>query len=94
MVKYSGTRAKAARTTWTWDITPTYTEEIVNAKRFSRDCGAKNCDVGLWQVTSGNRVLAVNLYERTCTCRKWDVTGIPCNHVVAAIINVEQNSED
>ena len=92
MVKYSGTRAKAQRTRW--EITPTYTQAVAESKKWSRDCTARNCDVGLWQVTSASRVLAVNLVERTCTCRKWDVTGIPCNHAVAAIIKVEQQIED
>ena len=27
----------------------------------------------------------VNLQERTCSCRKWDVTGIPCKHAIAFI---------
>lgn len=27
----------------------------------------------------------VNVTERTCTCRKWDLTGMPCKHAVASI---------
>jgi hypothetical protein len=27
----------------------------------------------------------VDLNKRTCGCRKWDVTGIPCCHAVSAI---------
>ncbi|XP_076923938.1 uncharacterized protein LOC143586230 [Bidens hawaiensis] len=27
----------------------------------------------------------VYLVKRTCTCRRWELTGIPCEHVVAAI---------
>lgn len=25
----------------------------------------------------------VNLDEMTCTCRRWDLTGIPCSHAIA-----------
>ncbi|XP_015952913.1 uncharacterized protein LOC107477416 [Arachis duranensis] len=32
----------------------------------------------------GHRV-TVNTLERTCTCRKWQLTGLPCCHGVAAI---------
>ena len=27
----------------------------------------------------------VNLEERTCSCRKWQVSGIPCKHAIAFI---------
>ncbi|XP_071916372.1 uncharacterized protein [Coffea arabica] len=27
----------------------------------------------------------VNIKERMCTCRKWDLTGIPCSHAISAI---------
>ncbi|KAK9080877.1 hypothetical protein SSX86_000019 [Deinandra increscens subsp. villosa] len=27
----------------------------------------------------------VNMSQRTCTCRGWEITGIPCRHAVAAI---------
>jgi hypothetical protein len=30
----------------------------------------------------------VNLEERTCTCRKWEVSGIPCKHAVAFITSL------
>ncbi|CAH9132495.1 unnamed protein product [Cuscuta epithymum] len=29
--------------------------------------------------------LTVNLEARTCTCRKWDLSGIPCCHAIACI---------
>ncbi|KAG5581403.1 hypothetical protein H5410_052030 [Solanum commersonii] len=28
---------------------------------------------------------AVDLEKRTCSCRKWSLTGIPCKHTIAAI---------
>ena len=27
----------------------------------------------------------VNLPSRSCTCRKWDLSGIPCRHAVSVI---------
>ena len=33
----------------------------------------------------------VNVTERTCTCRKWDLTGMPCKHAVASIWNMAEN---
>ncbi|XP_035842103.1 uncharacterized protein LOC118488828 [Helianthus annuus] len=31
--------------------------------------------------------VVVDLKRRSCTCRKWEITGLPCKHVVAAIWN-------
>ncbi|GJS05242.1 mutator type transposase [Tanacetum coccineum] len=34
----------------------------------------------------------VNMDTKVCSCRKWEITGIPCKHVVAAIYNMSENS--
>ncbi|GKC62956.1 mutator type transposase [Tanacetum coccineum] len=34
----------------------------------------------------------VNMDRKVCSCRKWELTGIPCKHVVAAIYNMFENS--
>lgn len=33
----------------------------------------------------GNRFV-VDVVARTCGCRKWDVTGIPCEHAISATL--------
>ncbi|XP_074278541.1 uncharacterized protein LOC141602128 [Silene latifolia] len=48
----------------------------------------------VFQVAHGINVLTVDLEARTCTCRKWDLTGIPCFHDVAAIFYIFALVED
>ncbi|XP_024016569.1 uncharacterized protein LOC112089933 [Eutrema salsugineum] len=36
----------------------------------------------------------VSLIDRTCTCRRWEITGIPCEHAYAVIINKMLEAED
>ncbi|KAG6519487.1 hypothetical protein ZIOFF_022981 [Zingiber officinale] len=36
---------------------------------------------------------SVDLSTRTCSCRKWDLTGIPCKHAVCAIWCKKDNPE-
>ncbi|XP_074297884.1 uncharacterized protein LOC141628676 [Silene latifolia] len=48
----------------------------------------------VFQVSHGIDVLTVDLEARSCTCRKWDLTGIPCFHVVAAIFDISALAED
>ncbi|KAM5568400.1 hypothetical protein ABKV19_016119, partial [Rosa sericea] len=36
----------------------------------------------------------VDLIRRTCACRRWDLTGIPCKHAISAINFMRQSPED
>ncbi|GJX76815.1 mutator type transposase [Tanacetum coccineum] len=36
----------------------------------------------------------VNLNQRTCSCRKWEISGIPCKHAIAAIHDMADNGND
>ncbi|KAJ9566968.1 hypothetical protein OSB04_002934 [Centaurea solstitialis] len=48
-----------------------------------------------YQVTgAGGDQYVVNARDRTCTCRKWEVCGIPCRHVMATIWNMALNGEN
>ncbi|KAL2523865.1 Uncharacterized protein Adt_08919 [Abeliophyllum distichum] len=38
-----------------------------------------------WYIQSRDGEYVVDLESRTCTCKKWDLTGIPCAHGCAAI---------
>ena len=31
------------------------------------------------------RLFSVDLKERTCPCKRWDLTGIPCNNSITTI---------
>ncbi|GKC21416.1 mutator type transposase [Tanacetum coccineum] len=33
----------------------------------------------------------VNIRSRSCACRKWEITGMPCKHAVASIWNMANN---
>nr|CAD1821629.1 unnamed protein product [Ananas comosus var. bracteatus] len=34
---------------------------------------------------SADRTDVVDLSKKTCSCKRWDINGIPCNHAMAAI---------
>ncbi|KAL3633973.1 hypothetical protein CASFOL_022735 [Castilleja foliolosa] len=38
-----------------------------------------------FQITGANEQYNVNVLEGKCSCRRWDLTGIPCTHAVSAI---------
>jgi hypothetical protein len=51
-------------------------------------------DYAIFGVTNGTETHCVNLLKKTCACRKWDLTGIPCCHVVSCIWYHRKNPED
>ena len=36
----------------------------------------------------------VNMNQRTCSCKKWELTGMPCKHAVACIWDMASNGMD
>jgi hypothetical protein len=83
-------------TTARWEITPHFSELLEMANKFSRFCTPRVADIGLWQVTNskGTATHVVNFEARSCGCRRWDVTGLPCNHACSAIIKAKLRPED
>lgn len=48
----------------------------------------------LVQTSAGGFELVVDLIARTCACKKWQLSGIPCFHAVACLNSHEFNLED
>ena len=92
LVRFDGKRESAA--TSRWEIAPTYAEQLEMSKKYQRDCKAIRAGPNLWQVSSGPKTYAVNLEEHTCGCRKWDMSGLPCNHGCSAIYKAKMQPED
>ena len=63
-------------------------------KERARFCKPIQAGVNLWQVTSGQQTHPVNLDNHTCGCRKWDLSGLPCNHAISAINKAKRFPED
>ncbi|KAJ9535292.1 hypothetical protein OSB04_un001609 [Centaurea solstitialis] len=75
-------------------LTPTATKLLDEVK--SQACGYTVLWSGgpKYQVNGPwNQQCVVNPSEKDCTCRKWELTGIPCTHVVACIWFMQANGE-
>ena len=51
-------------------------------------------DLSIFGVTNGIETYCVDLKKEACSCRKWDLSGIPCCHVIACIWNIKKQPED
>ena len=69
-------------------IIPTIISDL-NAKTKSiKDHEVLICGSGKAELIVNTFRHAVNLEEKTCSCRAWQVIGIPCNHALAFIAKI------
>nr|KAJ0208375.1 hypothetical protein LSAT_V11C500248030 [Lactuca sativa] len=47
-----------------------------------------------YEVKLAHKVYAIHLERKTCCCRAWQISGIPCVHAIAAILYLNGNAED
>jgi hypothetical protein len=67
-------------------LTPTVQAMFDAIKKEATDCVIEWIEASLYKVTVPNEDhCVVNMDMKECSCRKWELTGIPCKHVVAAI---------
>ncbi|KAI5425507.1 hypothetical protein KIW84_031348 [Lathyrus oleraceus] len=51
-------------------------------------------NLSIFGVTNGIETYCVDLKKEACSCRKCDLSGIPCCHVIACIWNIKKQLED
>jgi hypothetical protein len=49
---------------------------------------------GKYEVDYRQQKFVVNLREKTCGCKKWDITSILCHHAISAILHQGSKIED
>ena len=75
-------------------LTPTATKimeknEAAATQYIAEWCGDEKYQVkGPW-----NDQHVVDMHERVCSCRKWELTGIPCRHVISVLYNKADHGE-
>ncbi|XP_058773528.1 uncharacterized protein LOC131647680 isoform X2 [Vicia villosa] len=50
-------------------------------------------DLSIFGVTNGTETYCVNMKNESCSCRKWELSGIPCCHVISCIWNIRKRPE-
>uniref|UniRef100_A0A2N9H0P7 SWIM-type domain-containing protein n=1 Tax=Fagus sylvatica TaxID=28930 RepID=A0A2N9H0P7_FAGSY len=75
-------------------ICPRIQEKLQKCKEESKGCTPKWGRGNMYMVTSDGKKYIVDIVKKSCACNKWDLTGIPCKHVVRAISYKGHNTED
>lgn len=60
---------------------------ITSETRFRKYCQSLPSSGGEFEVSEGGITYAVNMRAWTCSCRRWDLTGIPCRHALRVVLD-------
>ncbi|CAO2173664.1 unnamed protein product [Urochloa humidicola] len=66
-------------------ICPKIRNKILKRSEWANLCYAMPAGQGVFQVNERDNQYIVELATRHCDCKRWDLTGIPCNHAIAAL---------
>jgi hypothetical protein len=70
---------------WTGPVCPKIRKKLLKNSDFSNMCFVLPAGKGIFQVQSSGTDYIVNIMTKSCDYKKWDLTGIPCNHVVTCL---------
>ncbi|GKD78810.1 mutator type transposase [Tanacetum coccineum] len=76
-------------------LTPAVTKLFNKIKEAASECTVDWNGSDLFQVKGPYQdQCVVNLNQKTCSCRKWEISGIPCKHAIAVIHDMADNGMD
>ncbi|CAN1837741.1 hypothetical protein LINPERHAP1_LOCUS35189 [Linum perenne] len=86
-------KKKFAEDNFAGKLCPRIQKKLDAAKIKSMSCQAIPNGAMSFEVRFDDKQMVVDLNKHTCTCCKWDLTGIPCYHAVSCIYFLHQFPE-
>nr|CAD1834514.1 unnamed protein product [Ananas comosus var. bracteatus] len=75
-------------------ICPKIIKKFEKLKEQSAVCWPQPAGSKKFQVGSSHGQFVVDLIQKTCSCRRWDLTGLPCPHAISAMLHENLRPED
>ncbi|XP_071700241.1 uncharacterized protein [Rutidosis leptorrhynchoides] len=72
-------------------LTPAATKLFEKIKSEAHQCTVLWGGDQRYQVSGKVNQYVVDMETRSCACRKWELTGIPCKHAIAVFYNMSEN---
>ncbi|KAH7859750.1 hypothetical protein Vadar_004989 [Vaccinium darrowii] len=74
-------------------ICPRIRNKLEATKKWVGECDAMYSGGTIFEVITVLGTYIVDIGQKTCSCRKWDVSGVPCVHGLATIITDKSDLE-
>lgn len=88
MVRIQQNRSKGDK--WTGLVCPNTFKKLSFYISISAFCHAVSNGNNCFEVTNMDHRFTVNLSEKTCSCRYWQLSGLPCPHAISCIYYISQ----
>ncbi|KAL1549782.1 hypothetical protein AAHA92_17835 [Salvia divinorum] len=79
---------------YTGAICPKIIKKLEKYKGLSSNCWATEAGARKYSVAVWEKLYVVNLDAYTCSCRQWQLSGIPCQHSIPCILQERRNPEE
>ncbi|MCL7030407.1 hypothetical protein MKW94_010091 [Papaver nudicaule] len=78
-------------TQWTTILVPSVERRVSEALERARSYQVLRANESEFEVISHEGTNMVDIYQRGCSCKGWQLYGIPCAHAVAVLVSCRQN---
>ena len=75
------------------EVCPRIRKVLEDNKLQSRKCSVKHSGNYRFEVSEAEQRFIVDLHSKACSCRYWNIRGIPCSHAIACIHWVRQDPD-
>lgn len=79
---------------WSGNICPKIQKKVDKNAELSNTCYILPAGKGVFQVTDKEHQYIVDLMAKHYECRRWQLTGIPCNHAISCLRSERTKPED
>ena len=70
---------------WSGHICPKIMKKVAKNTELANACFVSPAGEGIFEVAGKGTQYIVDLKVKSCTCRRWDLSGIPCSHAIACM---------
>ena len=79
------TKQKEVGEEWLGHTCPKIRKKLNNNIEWASTCYVMPSGEGIFQVQDRDYQFIVDIKEKKCECRRWDLTGIPCAHAISCL---------
>lgn len=87
-------KQKEALEKWIRSLCPKIQKRLNKNAKYAANCFTLAAGNGVYQVTSAENKYVVELELKSCDCRRWQLSGIPCSHAIACLREEMINPEE